>query len=334
MSAVESDPRPVSVTDEELEMCLSSSLAARVGPDVAITGMRRTPLRGASYPVEAMEVALRTGPSIRVFLKDLSSSRLPKDGERERREREFRVYRDLLSRVDAGTAAYYGAVRDDAGDRLCLLLEFVDGLDPHNLGFDEWLLAAAWVGRLQAAFARQRETVERSEFLIRHDAGFFRAKAQLAQAAVAQVSGSLAARLERALDGYDARVEVMADQPRTLVHGSFRPENLLIDARTTPPRVCPVDWELAACGAPLYDFAFLADGCRPPKLDALWNAYREGAARYGLSVPPREEVQYLLDCFYLHKVLKALSEAVSWRFSEQTVGKFVALAEGTARGNR
>jgi hypothetical protein len=73
----------------------------------------------------------------------------------------------------------------------------------------------------------------------------------------------------------------------------------------------------------------LADG-PPPKLDALWNAYREGAARHGLSVPPREEVQYVLDCFYLHKILKALSESVSWHFPVTTVAKFVMLAEETA----
>lgn len=334
MSVVESEPRPVAATDDELEACLSPSLAARFGSPVTITGIRRTPLRGASYPVEAMDVSLSAGRSMRVFLKDLSSSRLPKDGIRERREREFRVYRDLLPRGDAGTAAYYGALTDDSLDRLCLLLEFVDAIDPSSLGFGEWLLAAAWLGRLQGEFAAHRDYVERAPFLVRHDAEFFRSKATLAQSAVAQVSAPLAARLSRALADYDHRVDVMVGQPRTLVHGSFRPENLLVDSRVTPPRVCPVDWELAACGAPLYDIAFLADGCRPPKLDALWNAYREGAARHGLSVPAREDVQYVLDCFYLHKILKALSESVSWHFSERTVGKFVTLAEevvGAAR---
>ena len=330
MSVVGSEPRPVAVTDDELEACLSASLAVRFGPGVSITGIRRTPLRGGSYPVEAMRVSLSTGRAIEVFLKDLSSSRLPKDGVRQRREREFRVYRDLLSRAGAGTAAYYGAVADDALNRLCLLLEFVDAVDPSSLGFDEWLLAAAWLGRLQGEFAPHRDYVEACPFLVRHDADFFRSKAELARSAVAQISAPLAARLERALVDYDVRVELMVNQPRTLVHGSFRPENLLIDTRATPPRVCPVDWELAACGAPFYDIAFLADGCRPPKLDALWNAYREGAARHGLSAPPRQAVQYVLDCFYLHKILKALSESVSWNFPVKTVAKLVMLAEETA----
>ena len=327
--------RPVAVRDDELEACLSASLAARFGTDAAITGLQRTPLGCAtSYPVEDLHVTLSTGHSLRLFLKDLSSSRLPKDGLRARQEREFRVYRDLLPRVDVGTAAWYGAVHDAASGRLCLALEFVTAADPNRLGFDEWLLAAAWLGRLQAAIAAHRDYVERCEFLIRHDAEFFRSRAALARAAVEQVAAPLAGRLAGALHDYERRVEAMASQPRTLVHGSFRPENLLIDARATPPRVCPVDWELAACGAPLYDFAFLADGARPPKLDALWAAYRDGAGRHGLPVPPREDVQYLLDCYYLHKVLKTLSESASFRFPERTVTRLVTLAEEVAGAAR
>ena len=91
--------------------------------------------------------------------------------------------------------------------------------------------------------------------------------------------------------------------------------------------IVPVDWELAAMGAPLYDLAFLADGFRPPDLDTLLDAYRRQADLEGLFVPDPEELRYLLGCFRLHKVLKSLSDSVLLGFSQKTVEKLMDTAE-------
>jgi aminoglycoside phosphotransferase (APT) family kinase protein len=331
MSLVASGARRAAVNDSELQACLADGLPSRFGSGATIAGLRRTPFDGAtSYPAEVVRVRLSTGRRLRLFLKDLSASRLPKDGIRDRREREFRVYRDLLSRADVESARYYGALCDESLDRLCLLLEFVDGVQLDGCEFECWCAAAGWLARLQGALARHADAVERSAFLVRHDARFFRAKAELAERAVGQVSPALARRLSRGLDAYDPIVAVMARQPRTLAHGSYRPENILVVRRSSSARICPIDWELAAWGAPLYDLAFLSDAVAPSQRVLLWDSYAEEAARCGVSVPPRDELRHVVDCFRLHKTLKALSECVSWAFPERKVARLVAMAEAAA----
>src|SRR5205807_1492305 len=81
----------------------------------------------ASYAAEVLTVRLDSGAAFRVFLKNFGLSARPKDGPRQRREREVRVYRELLAGAGLGTAGYYGSVLDEARGRLWLLLEYVDG---------------------------------------------------------------------------------------------------------------------------------------------------------------------------------------------------------------
>ena len=96
-------------------------------------------------------------------------------------------------------------------------------------------------------------------------------------------------------------------------------------------RICPVDWELAAWGAPLYDLAFLTDAVSTSQGGALWDAYEKEAAGCGVPVPPRDELRHVVACVRLLKTLKALSECVSWAFPERKVVRLVALAEAAAR---
>jgi len=52
--------------------------------------------------------------------------------------------------------------------------------------------------------------------------------------------------------------------PFSLIHIDYRLDNLLIDARTTPPRVAVVDWQSITLGRPLGDVAyFLGAGMTP-----------------------------------------------------------------------
>jgi hypothetical protein len=165
------------------------------------------------------------------------------------------------------------------------------------------------------------------DFLVRHDAEFFTSRAEAALQAVGEFSEALEDRLRFLLGGYGSVVEAMVNQPRTLVHGSYRPNNILVPAESTTRPIVPVDWELAAMGAPLYDLAFLADGFRPPDLDTLLDAYRRRADLEGLFVPDPEELHHLLGCFQLHKVLKSLSDSVLLGFSQKTVEKLMDTAE-------
>jgi aminoglycoside/choline kinase family phosphotransferase len=119
----------------------------------------------------------------------------------------------------------------------------------------------------------------------------------------------------------------MVSQPRSLVHGSFRPQNILVERGSERPRVAAIDWELAAFGAPLYDFAFLSDGFQGDRLELLWETYGTEAAALGAAIAPaRDERQRVADCFLWHKTLKSLGDSVRLKFDEKTVLKLLGAA--------
>jgi hypothetical protein len=309
-----------------LRRCLEHVLADLEPAGARVVGVRQERATCAtSHHASVLTVQFSTGEEVKLFLKDFRFSRLPGDGLRQRAERELRVYRDLLAGADLGTARYCGSASDEEEGRLLLVLEYVDGLRLRSCELDAWVAAAHWLGRMQAYFARHPERWRACDVLLRHDADFFFARAEGAVRAVSGVAPHLAGRLDDVVKDYARFVDVMTGQPRGLVHGSYRPQNLLVSPVTG--RVCPVDWELAAVGAPLYDLAFLSDGFRPPERDRLRHAYLEAAGDACRPTRGREEMRYVVDCFRLHKVLKSLSEARDKHFPEPTVAKLLRQAE-------
>lgn len=320
-------PRPV---EADPGAALRRCLERRFG---AVEGIRHASFGGlTSFRLEVLTVDLSRGPPVKVLLKDFGASRLPKDGLEARREREMRVYAELLCDADLETAEHYGSIRERPDGPFWLLLEFVESVELRSLKFEAWVKAAAWLGRLHGRFARQGSRLEASGFLVRHDDAFFRSMAERALEAVTGRSAEWERRLRAALRGHDRAVEVMTGQPPTLVHGSFRPQNILLGDRGGATRVLAVDWELAALGAGLLDFAFLADGFESPRLDLLWEAYSGEAAPQGLALPGGAEMRAAVDCFRLHKTLKSLSDSVSLKFDEGTVLKLIGMAERLGNG--
>jgi aminoglycoside phosphotransferase (APT) family kinase protein len=317
--------------DEELRLSLAHALARAKGSGSPPTAIRRRPFPGStSYAVEIVSVELASGDAIEIFLKDFGWSKLPKDAAAERRHRERRVYEDLLEGENLGTARFYGARWDEAAARFWLMLEFVDGKPLSHCGFDHWLDAAAWLGRLHGRFAGRRARLRASGFLKRHDADFFSHSAERALRAVSGLSDALARRLARVLEVHDAIVAVMARDPDALVHGSYRPQNVLVVPSSEPPRICPTDWELAAFGRSTYDLAFICDGFRPPRLDALFDAYEREAQGSGLPMRGRNELRHEVDCFRLHKTINSLAHLDQWECPAETAAKVVATAEDIA----
>jgi aminoglycoside phosphotransferase (APT) family kinase protein len=266
-----------------------------------------------------------------MFLKDFGSSRLFKEGAGDRRARELHVYRDLLPDAELDIPAYYGAVWGQEDECFWMVVEFVDGAPVADCEFDSWPAATAWLARMQGLYARDPDRFERSPLLIRHDADFFASRAERALSSARRVSARATRRLRRILSGYDDFVALMADQPSTFVHGSYRPENVLIDQPSRPSRICVVDWELAAIGAPLYDLARLCDGYRGARLDRLLDSYGREALAHGVPVPDRERTVEVLDCFSLYRVVKAISHALEKGRTQRQVSDWLGYGE-TVRG--
>lgn len=302
-------------------------LAAERGAEIMAVSSRALE-RSTSYPAVVLTAELSTGESIEVFLKDFGSSRLSKDDAAARRERELRVYRDLLPGTGLGTAGYHGSVWGGPGGRHWLLLEYVDGIPLRHSGIQHWIAAAGWIGRLQGCLGR--EARELADFLLSHDAAFYLSKAERAIHAVTVVSSALGRRLAAVLEGYEELVELLVRREPTLVHGSYRPQNIIVTSEVVP-RLCPTDWELAGLGSPLHDVAYIADGFRSPELERVFDAYRVEAESFGLAVPEPGEMRYEVDCLRLHKTVRSLGQCVEWRYSPETVAKLVAMAEDLRR---
>jgi hypothetical protein len=314
--------------EEALRRCLECGLPEALGGRCAITAVhgRRFDL-ATSYNAQVVVVCLDTGEEVKVFLKDFSSTVRPKDRPKQRREREVRVYRELLAGAGLGTAGYYGSLLDESRGRLWLLLEFVEGTPVGYLDIGGyWAPAAAQLGRLHGHFTGQAERLSGCDFLVRHDADFFWARAELAGRCVTELAPHLAGELNRIVDRYAPVVRMMAGQPRTLVHGGCRSTNILVEVASDPGRVCIIDWEEAAFGAPLLDLAYLLDGIEPPTLDPLLDAYVAEARAYDLPLPPRRDMKHLIDCFRLHMTLTMLGQAVLKGYKEKDVAKLLAIA--------
>jgi hypothetical protein len=311
--------------DEALMACLEAQVLPRLDLGRApVRRLRRTLSPSTtSYTADVLAVDLDGGHTVELFVKDFSFSRLPKDDAAGRRSRELHVYRDLLDGADLGTPAYYGSVWNEEEGRFLLVLELVEGVQLRSCGFEHWVPAAGWLGRLQGLYVRDSDRFERSPWLLRHDEEYFASKASAALRNVEEVSPAAVPRLRALLWGYESLAAILAAEPTMFVHGNFRPKNIICAPPTSRPRICVVDWEVSALGSSLYDLALLADGYRGEQLDRLLAAYRTEAEANGVSVPRRDRILYLLDCFCLHRVVKSLSRAVEKGFGHKEVSRLL-----------
>jgi hypothetical protein len=309
-----------------LRRLLESEVLPRLGGDrVSIADLHSAPSPSAtSYAAQVVTVRLSDGATVRIFVKDLGSSRLFKEDASDRRARELHVYRDLLGGATLGTPAYYGSLWSQEEGRFWIAVEFVDGIPVSDCEFDSWPAATAWLARMQGHYERDPGRFAHSPLLVRHDVDFFASRAERALSSARRISARALKRLRRILAGYEDFVALMAAQPKTLVHGSFRPENVLV-ARAS--RICVVDWELAAIGAPLYDLARICDGYRGGRRDRLLDSYEHMARVHGVSVPERARMVEVLDCFSLHRVVKAIGHAVEKGRTQREVSSWLGYGE-------
>ena len=314
--------------DRLLRKYVERVVADRTGSRLAIVGFQRKRICYiGSYDCDTVTVQLANGEEFRFFLKDFGFSRRSKDNPEQRRERELSVYRDLLVETDLGTPEYYGSIWNESQGRFWLLLEFVEGIVIKDHNVEHGVIAASWLGKMHGYFAQRLELLTGCDFLIRHDADFFRSKAELALLDIAQISALSARRLAKIVDRYEQIINVMVSQPLTLVHGAYIPWHIVLDFTQEPVRVCPIDWELAALGATLYDLAIFTDGVKPQTCDRIWDAYRQAAVQHNVPISDGAQMRYVVDCFRLHRIFDWLSRSVEKQFSAEKVTKLVDQAE-------
>lgn len=310
---------------------LSQIVAEHCGSGASITSLRRDSLPPiGSYDCETLTVDVDGGEQLVLFFKDFGFSRLSKDDRELRRVRELRVYQELLATADLGTPHYYGSLFDEHRERYWLMIELVEGTVVEEVDLRLGVPAVEWLARMQGWFLARPEQLAGCDFLIRHDADFFRAKAEAACRDSAQLCPASSGQLADLVERYECVVDLMASAPRSLVHGGYIPWHVLVDTRIDPVRVSAVDWELAAVGSTLYDLAFFTDGAAPGISQRLLATYREAATQYGVPLPGEAEMESLIECFRLHRVLDWLSRSVEKEYPEQKVAKLVHQASALA----
>jgi len=310
-----------------LRQTLEGILPAMGLADAGIDRVRRQRSGlSTSYDTAIVTVRLDDGKVVKIFLKNYDTYIKTKDDMHERREREIRVYEELLSADELGTAAFYGSVWDDANSRHWLLLEFVEGIPVKWREIDDWLTAAEQLGRIHGYFYRQTARLRSCGYLASNDADSLQSKANKAAAVVEITAPHLSSAFAKVVGDYTACVDAMVASPFTLVHGEYRPKNVMVCRSADNPRFCVYDWEAAAFGSPYYDLAYLVDGFESPMLNGFFDRYVEGAGSYGMPTPSHARMRYEVDCFRLHMIVNLLARADIKGYANDIVSKLVGHA--------
>jgi aminoglycoside phosphotransferase (APT) family kinase protein len=246
--------------------------------------------------------------------------------DKQRRDREVRIYEELLGEGGLPVPRYYGSAWDEASGRRQVFLEHVADWDLRYQSLEHWFTAARSLARLHAHFAGRAGQLVACDFLLRLDAHYLHGWAERAVDVAGGYATDLAAALARVVSSYGRVCEVLARQPPTLVHNDLAPKNVLADRSHDPARICFVDWEMAGVGCGLLDLVDLKYGLDPASDQAMGVSYR--AALEGSRLLPDDpgEMDSLLAACELHKTAYRLAHSRSWRLPFDTVARWVAEA--------
>jgi aminoglycoside phosphotransferase (APT) family kinase protein len=303
------------ISDEEL----IARLVEDQGHDVL--ALTRRPYRYAtSAPLEEVRVSMEDGADMELILKDLSRDRLLRDARATKPaflhqpEREIETYSRILTPAGIG-ARCVAAVTEADPPRHWLLLEKVPGVELWQVGeLAVWEEVARWLGGLHARFAgRIDELRAANAYLLEYSLSWYRSWCERARGALARSEDRRASTLQAALDGYDEAIAPLAAFPRTFVHGELYPSNVLVVREDRPPRVCPIDWEMAAIGPGLIDVAALVGGWNPSERERLVAAYLSGLPEGDAVRPAPETLGADLARCRLHLALQWLGWSPDWR---------------------
>jgi hypothetical protein len=304
-----------------------------------VVGLSRQPYRYAtSAPLEELHVDTGGGAELDLIFKDLSRERLLGDAGTtkpeflHRPEREIESYRHILAPAGIGPRCY-ATVAESAPARYWLLIEKVPGIELWQVGeLSVWEDVARWLGGFHSRFAGRVDEVRAANpHLLDLSRDWFRSWCRRALERLSESSDPRAPDLRDALEGYEEVVSALAALPRTFVHGELYPSNVLVVTGLSP-RICPVDWEMAAIGPGLVDLAALVGGWGESDGRRLVDAYLSGSA----TKPGREpiEVEEDLARCRLHLALQWLGWSAEWRPPAEHAHDWLGEALGLARDLR
>jgi len=178
---------------------------------------------------------------------------------------ERTIYQQILSRLPVSHPLYYGFIKESE-DHDWLFLEYIEGEQYSRSRDDHTVLVARWLGLLHSTAAQiahtaqlpdrgpeyhlihlreARDNLQRNRKLL---------KLPAAELAVIEEVISQCDFLEWRWD----HIQQLCDRmPRTLIHGDFKPRNVLIRPDGGESSVFPFDWEASGWGVPTGDLAYV-----------------------------------------------------------------------------
>lgn len=303
-------------------------LSRELGEAVELVARRRGEFQKHTG-VEVVTARLASGRQVELFVKHLGS-RQSDHPDQQRRDREARLYEELLLSGDGlPVAEYLGARWDESAATGLLVLEHLDGWPLHYHELDQWFAAARRLAELHAYFAARPQSLLAADFLLRLDAEYLSAWAECAVLAVAEsYSAELARRLERLVASWERVVAPIAAQPVTVVHNDLSRKNVIVSTATVPARICFVDWEMAGIGCGLLDLVHLRYQRLDPASDRRMLAeYADALSGTGLLPANRRELRELFAACELHRTVYRLARCGSWGKPREYVADRIAAAE-------
>jgi aminoglycoside phosphotransferase (APT) family kinase protein len=306
---------------------LSSAVLRAVESEGGAVSAQRAPCRFSTlYPAEVVTVKLNSGATRRFFVKHLGDEQADHP-DKERRDREVRVYGELLAERHLPVPRVYSWDRSPVAGRRELVLEYVNDLTLRYQDLAHWIVAARALGRLHRWFGARRERLRACDFLLRIDAGYAQRWYRRAVVTVQALNPELGRRLNRSAAGAAWAADLLGRVPATLVHNDLSPKNIIVERSSRPPRVHLLDWELAGIGCGGLDIVHLCHGLRRDEAERVWSAYREELA--GTDMMPRlaSQQESMLAACKLHKTLYRLAHAGGWSLPVETLEEWVAEVE-------
>jgi aminoglycoside phosphotransferase (APT) family kinase protein len=321
--------RPITADDAELRRTVERLLTRAGGRPATIAKLTRTPSPFATlFPVEVLSLSLQGGGEVSLFVKHLGAEQADHP-EKQRRDREVRIYEELLGARELPVAGYYGSAWNEGAERRDVFLEYIADWDLRYQKLEHWFTAARHLARLHAYFADRAEDLLARDFLLRLDADYLREWADRALGVVAGYAVELKESLSRVVREREyARVaSVLAAWPVTLVHNDLSPKNVIADRARTPARIAFVDWEMAGVGCGVLDLVDLKHGLDPASDEEMCAAYCTELAGTGVLPTNRKELDALFAACELHKTVHRLAHSASWGLPIGTVARWTTDAE-------
>ena len=296
-----------------------------MGRPVEVAAFDRTPSPFATlFPAEVLSVELVGGERVSLFLKQLGEEEQSDHPEKRCREREVRIYEQLLGDPALPVPRFSGWEWNQTTRRYELFLEYVDDLTLKYQELGHWWTAARRLANLHAYFASRVERLMACDFLLHLDQRHLYEWGDRAVAAVASRSAELAAKLRRVVDRYETPAEVLAAQPKTLVHNDLSPKNVIADRSASPARICFVDWEMAGVGCGVMDIVHLKYGLDDEADRRMCAAYCAELAGTGLLPSGQADLKSVFAACELHRTLHRLAHVRYWRTPLETVERWVS----------